>query len=103
MKPLKPHFPKAVYERNAAIYKLLANPKRLEILNLIKYREMPVESIVKTLKLSKANISQHLTLLRHAGLVTVRRSGLYAYYKIADPKIVEPCRILYGFWSRKSI
>jgi len=100
---MKSPFPKATYERNAATYKLLASPKRLEILNLIKHWELPVEEIVKALKLPKANVSQHLAVLRHARLVTVRRSGLNAYYKIADPKIVEPCRILHDLWQRKSI
>ncbi len=99
----KSPFPKTTYERNAGIYKLLANPKRLEILNLIKNRELPVEEIVKALKLPKANVSQHLAVLRYARLVTMRRSGLNVYYKISDPKIVEPCRILHELWKNKSI
>lgn len=94
-------FPKHVYERNAEIYKLLANSKRLEILNILKVREMSVEGLVRLLNLSKANISQHLALLRHAKLVMVRRNGLNAYYKISDPKIVEPCRILRDLWDRR--
>lgn len=63
---------------------------------------MSVEKLVNTLRLPKANVSQHLTLLRHARLVTVRRNGLNAYYKISNPKIVEPCRILHDFWKSKS-
>lgn len=100
---MKSPLPRATYERNANIYKLLANSKRLEILNLIKYRELPVEKIVQALKLPKANISQHLAVLRHARLVTVRRNGLNAYYKISDSRIVEPCRILHDLWKDKSI
>lgn len=100
---MKPAFPKATYERNANVYKLLANSKRLEILNLIKHQELPVEELVKTLKLPKANVSQHLAVLRHARLVTVRRNGLNAYYKITNPKIVEPCRILHKLWKSKSL
>ncbi len=98
---MKSPLPKATYERNANIYKLLANSKRLEVLNLLKTRELSVEQMLGTLKLPKANLSQHLALLRHARLVTVRRSGLNAYYKIADPKIVEPCRILHQLWKGK--
>lgn len=98
---MKSPFPKATYERNAEIYKLLANPKRLEILNLLKLRELSVEKLIKILMLPKANISQHLALLRHARLVAVRRNGLNAYYKITDPKIVEPCRILHELWKNK--
>lgn len=97
---MKSPFPKSTYERNAEIYKLLANSKRLEILNLLKLREWSVEELVKILKLSKANISQHLAILRHARLVTVRRNGLNAFYKISDPRIVEPCRILRDLWTK---
>jgi len=99
---MKSPFPKTTYERNAEIYKILANSKRLEILNLLKrYGELTVERILKTIKLPKANLSQHLTLLRHARLVIVRRNGLNAYYKITEPKIVEPCRILHELWKDK--
>jgi len=101
---MKSPFPKETYERNAAIYKLLANPKRLEILNSIKkYKELPVEAMVQTLKLPKANVSQHLALLRHARLVSVRRNGLNVYYKLTDPRLVEPCRILHNLWKDKLI
>jgi DNA-binding transcriptional ArsR family regulator len=94
MKIKKP-LPRSAYEKNAETYKILANPKRLEILNLLREQEMPVEELVKTLGISKANVSQHLALLRHAKLVTVRRNGLNGYYNIIDPRIVEPCRILH--------
>lgn len=100
---MKSPFPKTTYERNANIYKLLANPKRLEILNLIKHRELLVEEIVKTLKLPKANVSQHLAVLRYTRMVTVRRNGLNVYYKLTDPRIVEPCRILHNLWKSKMI
>ncbi len=92
---IKKPLPLTAYQQNAEIYKLLANPKRLEILNLLREQEMPVEELVKTLAISKANVSQHLALLRHARLVTVHRKGLNAFYNIVDPRIVEPCRILY--------
>lgn len=100
---MKSPFPKATYEKNAEIYKFLANPKRLEILNLLKNRELAVEKIVEIVKAPKANVSQHLALLRHARLVTVRRNGVNAYYRISDPRIVEPCRILRDLWKNKSL
>ncbi|MBI2048487.1 MAG: winged helix-turn-helix transcriptional regulator [Parcubacteria group bacterium] len=89
-------FPKDTYRRNAEVYKILANPKRLEILNLLKIRECSVEELQRVVGIPKANLSQHLSLLRHARLVTVRRNKLHAYYKIIDPRIVEPCRILHN-------
>lgn len=94
MKIIKP-LPRKAYEKNAETYKILANPKRLEILNLLREQEMSVEDLVKALGVSKSNVSQHLALLRHAKLVTVRVSGINRHYKIIDPRIVEPCRILH--------
>lgn len=92
---IKRPLPRSAYERNAETYKILANPKRLEILNLLREQEMAVHDLVRTLGISKANVSQHLGILRRERLVTVRRNGLHAYYAIVDPRIVEPCRILY--------
>lgn len=92
---IKQPLPRSAYEKNAEIYKILSNPKRLEILNLLREQEMSVEELIKTLGVSKANVSQHLALLRHAKLVTVHREGLNGYYTIIDPRIVESCRILH--------
>ena len=92
---IKRPLPRIAYEKNAEIYKILANSKRLEILNLLREQEMSVEELIKTLGIAKANVSQHLALLRHAKLVTVRRDGLNGFYNIIDPRIVEPCRILH--------
>ena len=90
--------PKIAFINNAKIYKLLASEKRLEILNNIKHEERRVEELVKILGVSKANVSQHLALLRHSGLVTARREGLSVFYKIVDPEIIKPCVILYNLW-----
>ncbi|MDO8564631.1 MAG: metalloregulator ArsR/SmtB family transcription factor [bacterium] len=95
---MKELLPKIAFINNAKIYKLLANEKRLEILNNIKFEEKRVEELVRILGVSKANVSQHLALLRHAGLVTTRRKGLNVYYKIVDAEIVKPCVILYNLW-----
>lgn len=97
---MKSPFPKSTYARNAGIYRILANPIRLEILNILKQREASVKELTDALKLRKANVSQHLAILRHLRLVTVRREGLRVYYRIADPRIVEPCRILHELWNK---
>ena len=100
---LKSPLPQEAYERNANIYKILANSKRLEILNLLKQRELGVEQILKVTKLSKANLSQHLALLRHNGLVHTRRDGLNIHYRIVDPRIVSPCKILHELRHRQLV
>ncbi len=93
MSKLKSPFSKETYEKNAQIYRLLANPKRLEILNIIKHHEANVTELSDMLKMRKANISQHLAVLRHVRVVNVRRDGQKVYYKIANARIIEPCRV----------
>lgn len=100
-KKIKQPLPRTAYRKNAEIYKILANSKRLEILNLLREQEMSCEELVRTLGITKANVSQHLALLRYADLVTVRREGTSAYYNIIDPRIVEPCRILHQLATRR--
>jgi ArsR family transcriptional regulator len=92
---MKSPLPKEAYEKNALIYKILANSKRLEILNILKLNETSVENLIKITKLPKANLSQHLALMRHNGLIVPRREGLNVFYRIVDPRIVEPCKILH--------
>ena len=88
--------PRSAYEKNAEIYKVMANHTRLAILNFVRDEEHSVEEITQYAGARKANISQHLALLRHSGMVAARRDGTSVYYKIVDPRFVEPCRILYG-------
>ena len=82
------------YHKNAQIYGLMANPKRLEILNLLTEREFTVSELSETMKVRVSNLSQHLTLLRLNNLVKVRKNGQKAHYSIVDPLIVAPCKIL---------
>ena len=100
---MKSPLPQEAYDLNSHIYKILANPKRLEILNLLKKGELPVEQMLKTTGLSKANLSQHLALLRHNGLVHTRRQGLNVFYRIVDPRIVEPCKILHDLRHKQLV
>lgn len=99
MKIVSP-FPKDVYSRNAQIYKILANPIRLEILNIIKNSEATVDQISETVGIRKANTSQHLAILRFLKVVTTRKEGKKVFYKITDSRIVEPCKILKELWGK---
>jgi len=93
-------FTKETFERNARIYKLMANAKRLEILNLLNTnKEMTVTQLVNEMGIRKANVSQHLAILRYLKLVSVRRSGKNGFYKITDPNIVAPCKIMNELWK----
>lgn len=91
---MKSPFSKQVYRRNAEIYKIMANAKRLEILNILKGRPCTVEKLCKIIGARKSNVSQHLAVLRGYRLVEADRHGLSVRYSIVDSRIVEPCRIL---------
>lgn len=92
-------FNKTVYARNAELYKLLAHPVRLEILNILKLQDASLEQLTVTLDLAKANISQHLAILKMARVVSVRRDNGEAIYSIVNPDIVAPCKILKDLWD----
>ena len=85
---------KQSYTKCAELFKIMSNPKRLEILNIIKDKEVTVNEISKILGVRKSNTSQHLAYLRFVGIVVARRDGKNIYYKLIDPRIVEPCKIL---------
>lgn len=91
---LKSPFNKITYQRNADVYKVLAHPVRLEILNVLKLQDCVVEDLLKIIPITKANMSQHLALLRYAGVVVTQKSGLNVIYHLVDPRIVEPCSIM---------
>lgn len=90
----KPAMKKEAYIKCAEIFKVMSNPKRLEIMNIIKDREVTVNEISKLLGTRKSNTSQHLAYLRYVGIVIARRNGKNIFYKLADPRIVEPCKVL---------
>lgn len=64
--------------------KALAHAKRLEIINIIRDRELTVTDIFSMLDLPQANVSQHLMILRSAGVVKSRKLGKEIYYSLAD-------------------
>lgn len=80
-------FKDSLFGEFARIGKALANPHRLELLDLLAQREWGVEELARETHLSVANASQHLQILRAAQLVSVRRDGIYAYYRLADERV----------------
>ncbi|MBM4131363.1 winged helix-turn-helix transcriptional regulator, partial [bacterium] len=78
----------------AELCKTLANPKRLEILEILKeHAEISVNELSELLEIPKANTSQHLAVLRQAGVVATRKDGINVYYSLRSPKISEACAL----------
>ena len=83
-----------MFQMHAEVCKSMANPTRLRIMNLLREGEKSVEELRGRLGLPKANLSQHLSVLRHRRIVSTRRDGLNIYYKVANPKMIRACDIL---------
>ena len=85
-----------IFEMQADACLALANSKRLQILDLLKNGEMSVAALTKQMGINKANISQHLAILRQKNILETRREGTTIYYRISNPKIIEACSIMRG-------
>lgn len=85
---------RSLYEMQAQLCKTLSNPKRLEILDILKAEgEITVNGLAEKLEIPKANTSQHLAVLRQAGVVTTRRDGINVFYSLRSDRISEACSL----------
>src|SRR5512143_1189898 len=85
---------RSLFEMQAEICKTLTNPKRIEILNVLKNDEKTVTELVNALGASKANVSQHLAVMRHKGILNTRRDGVNIYYRVSNPKVIDACSLM---------
>ena len=92
---------KELYEIHAEMCKVFSNPTRLEILNLLRDTEMSVTELIVKTKLSQANISQHLSIMKSKGIVSSNRKGKNTYYKLTNPKIIKAFDIIKDVLAEK--
>ncbi len=85
---------KKIFEMHAEICKVFTNPKRLEIISLLRDHERSVKELAELMKTPQANVSQHLAVLRQKNVVVTRKDGTTTYYKIANPKISKACDLM---------
>lgn len=81
----------ALFDGFAQVAKALSNGRRAEIVDVLANGERSVESLAAEVHQSVANTSQHLQILKNAGLVASRRDGTFVYYRVASTDVV-------GFW-----
>ncbi len=81
-------------QRYAAVGRALADPKRLCVLESLASGELSVSDLSTTVGCQVPNMSQHLAVLRSAGLVQSRRDGSTVYYRLADPRVLEAYRLI---------
>ncbi len=81
-------------ERFAAVGRALADPKRLCVLETLAAGERSVSELSRDVGCQVPNMSQHLAVLRSAGLVASRRDGTTVYYRLADARVLETYRLI---------
>jgi ArsR family transcriptional regulator, virulence genes transcriptional regulator len=81
-------------DRSAAIAKALADAKRLCVVERLADGERSVSDLSRDVGCQVPNMSQHLAVLRSAGIVTTRRDGNTVFYRLADLQVLEVYRLL---------
>jgi ArsR family transcriptional regulator len=79
------------YRLHAEVCRVLTDPKRLMLLDVLRGGERSVGDLAQELGCSLANASQHLAVLRSAGLVDTRRTGTTILYRMSEPELMEAC------------
>jgi ArsR family transcriptional regulator len=86
--------PDALRDRSAAVARALADAKRLCVVERLAEGERSVSDLSRDVGCQVPNMSQHLAVLRSAGIVASRREGNTVFYRLADPHVLEVYRLL---------
>ena len=85
----------------AEVLRMLASPRRLEILHRLAAGPCEVGRLAVSMGVSQPNVSQHLAVLRAAGLVDADRAGREVHYRLADTDVIVACDIMRGVLERR--
>jgi ArsR family transcriptional regulator len=91
----------AITVLQADVLRTLANPRRLEILHRLADGPREVGRLAADLGLSQPNVSQHLAVLRAAGVVEAERDGREVRYRLADPDVIVACGVMRRVLERR--
>jgi ArsR family transcriptional regulator len=86
--------PESDRQRYAAVSRALADAKRLCVLEVLATGERSVGQLSRDASCQIPNMSQHLAVLRSAGLVTTRRDGNTVLYRLSDPRVLEAYKLI---------
>src|SRR3989304_1983831 len=90
-----------LYELQAETVKTIANARRLEIIHVLAAGPREVGRLAAEMGLSQPNVSQHLAVMRAAGIVEAEREGREVRYRLADPDVVVACELMRGVLRRR--
>jgi DNA-binding transcriptional ArsR family regulator len=85
----------------AEVLKVLANPRRLQILHRLAEGPLEVGRLAVELEASQPNVSQHLAVMRAVGLVEPERDGREIRYRLTDPEVITACETMRGVLERR--
>ena len=83
-----------IFERQARICKAFAHPGRLELLDLLGQGERGASELQQALGISKTRMSQHVSILKSAGVLATRRQGKQMYCSLAMPEVKQACQLI---------
>ncbi len=78
-----------VHVRKAELFRALAHPVRVRLLELLADGERPVSELLVETGLEASHLSQHLGVLRRTGVATARREGNAVHYRLAHPSVAD--------------
>jgi DNA-binding transcriptional ArsR family regulator len=90
-----------IFEMQCEICKALGHPLRLAIVDRLNAGETSASDLIADLGISKANLSKHISLLVHNGIVESRRDGRQLFYSLSDPEIHKACSIMRSILYRR--
>ena len=91
----------AIYELQAETCKTLANARRLEIIHILASGPHDVGRLAAEMGVSQPNVSQHLAVMKAAGIVEAQRLRREVHYRLADPDVVVACNLMRGVLQRR--
>ena len=83
-----------LYFYHAEMCKVFSHPKRLELINILRDKEMSAGELGGKLGLPAANLSQHLTMMRERHILVSRKEGNVVFYRIANPRLLKAFDLL---------
>ena len=78
-----------IYAYHAEMCQVFSHPKRLEVINVLRDGEMTVTELSQKVGLTVGNLSQHLSMMKERHILSSRKEGNMAYYRIANPKLIR--------------
>ncbi len=83
-----------IFDMQVRICKAFAHATRLRMLDLLAKEELTVSDLQSALKITTPNVSQHLSILKGAGVVATRRDGKQIYCSLALPEVKQACQLI---------